>query len=1328
MKLVKKFTGLIIAFAMILSVAFGTNTTANVKTLAADTKEQVSSVSYWSGVAADEFASGSGSQSDPYIIETADQLYKMVLSSGTLTDGSAAYYKVADGVTAFYLNDADTLDEIKALVNNNNYKNWKATQTFYGIFNGNGVTVYGMVSYKANAFVYALDGNDATIRNIAFDSCYVYSTGNASIVTTRTGNYLDEVQDLPVIANVSVKNVYVETTRNISVNDSGNHAPSAAGLVSTNDTCKKLTISNCFFDGYSSELVQGSASTADATAGIFSGSNSANNVTVNSCVSLGAQVFPQAVGGKYTRYDINNNSGYQVFAYNTYCDLDETVKETAVIKIDKKAKYHIKDLYGLNWISDWQLVDTTIGLDDFDGSILRTIPMPKSNSGNYYTNATYSAMLSEQINGAGASSVIGGPYYSGEYGMYYKLLGSGTESDPYLINNAFELARAIASGGVNVYNRLYYKLTTDIDASGASWITQDSLGSKYKYVAFNGVLDGDGHTVSGIYAGDDQSIGLIPILAENGVVKNIHVRNSSFISINEYAGAVVGKAYTGAVVEGCSAEDNLIISKGSDLHIVGNNQDATIKNCYYIAGEDSTAQISEAYYNENGTVGDIDVDQNSDVWYIGGPDGCTPRLKNYVATRELADVDGDGITEEYTSRDIVSLRKKLLLVPEYQNIYGDIDRNGEVDISDITLLCRQIIDDYYEINDGLWRNIELGRISIYYGENDNYDAARRLELYIEQQLPQNDIQKVVSAQKIVSGTDSDSSAVYLHSNDQIGTPDGQLEIIVGNIDNCDDYINNSYSVNEYSITYDEENCVLWLNGGSFTAVEQAVLDFINNSGYKTNNVYTVESATLSAEKQAKTVMVDTDYDGVADTEKEMYYAWGDEFNGIKDVADGENAEISLDTWINNRMNSETLKGKAGNYNNVEAANEKEMSKLYWVEDGKLSITRGVVADYATDVTDKLGYVRLYNQTGTTAFSDTIDEEDIIANAGSIKTHASMLYKQGYAEMYGSLPSDGHTFASWWMLGHGAGSNRHYSELLYSKVYKLNNVGEYAYNGTSSTPISTDPTTYKYQIPTTYFEIDVWELMQNNGIASSSVQKVKTTGFYDYRLYLNVHKFYSVGSNNAQIVNVIDWDNPGTPIKVMEKDWFGKKEGDYYFSTSATWHDFTDGTNTRFTKTGNVVTANYVEELQRQLTAPRRYGFYWSTNGTDKFNFTLYIYDVNGDGVEGDDMILGTSDMTYNVQDKMDPQDYDVINDAETANQYMYFLFDNILYTSNPNHQDATAENAVMHTDMLTDEGTAENPDKIDLEIDYIRVYQFDGKRDVVTRLTEEFNNGNHFGY
>ncbi len=1374
MKFCKKILSFVVVLATLIGTGFisdlGVNTTVSATTA-------VDGYSIWSGKAADNFADGSGTKEDPYIIATADQLYLALTkitgsTSGVETIESVAggyqsdkilkqsstnvympvytpyYYKVADGVEAFYLNDIvgnETLAGAKAMSTGSAKKDWKPGKSFVGNLDGNGVTIYGMYSSTGQGLVYKLDGSSA-IKNFKFDSCYVEGSGNVAMVTTSLGTYNND-STLITIANVTVRNSHLITKRNITIskrsdNNYYNHTVGAAGIVSTAATCENLTIANCLYDGISCKRTIGSASevSVDMIGGIISAGNSMNNVTITGCVALGAPIVDEVyASGKeifYNRYD--KNQGFQVFLYNSYSDMPCAVTEnypgkydklTSIKRISTKATYDIIDMPALDWLFNWHLAAVSGGEEAFDGAV-RIIPMVRVNV--KAETPGFATQISTQNNNGGAYNPHGGAYFSGTYGMYHALIGSGTEEDPYMIHNAFELARAIASGGMNVYNRLYYKLACDIDASGATWITQDSIGNegseKYKYVEFGGELNGDGHVVSGISVGDDQSVGLIPILSATGVVKNLHVRNSCFVSGSEYAGAIVGENKIGAQVIGCSVEECLVASSKANHYIVGRIRSSPLKDSYYIADDSSSVEEKSKYYKSNGAAGEIDVAANQDVWYNGGKDGSTPRLKNYAMAQKLTDVDGDGDANEYTARDLAALKQMLLLDDKYQNLYADVDRNGEINILDLAILCNEMIGDYSNPNNDFWRNIKLEKVNIYYGENDNYDAARKLEIYLEAAVPGVDIKKVVSADKTVCGADSDSSAVYVHANDLTGAPTGELEIIVGDIKNYVDYAKNTLGVNDYSINYDAQKGVLWLNGGSFAGVEQAVLDFAKNSKVETGKIYTVEKATLETRKQAKKVYVDTNFDGEADTYVDMHYAWGDEFDGIKSTS-GENSQISIDIWNHARMRTETEVGKAGNYNNVETANEKELANLYMVKDGKLTITRGIKAEHATDVTDRLGYVRLEHQNAKTALNDIPDDDDIIANPGLIKTNHSFLYKQGYAEMYGALPSDGHTFASWWMLGHGAYNNHAMEETLFSKIFKLNNKGEYAYDGTSIWPTSTDPRTYKYQMPTNYFEIDIWELMQHPERAHSTYQKTLTTGSYDYRIWLNVHKFYSVGARNQATVNVIDWDNPGTPRAVMKKEWFGTPADDYYFSSSPNYLDFTDGKTTRMTKDWlGRITANYVEALQKQFTAPRRYGFYWSTNGVDKFNFTLYIYDINGDGVEGDDAILGTSDMTYNTQDKMNPQDYDCVNDAEVANQYMYFLFDNILYTSNSKHNNSTADNAVMFTDMLTDEGTAANPDKIDLEIDYLRVYQLDGRRDIITEETENFNNGNHFGY
>lgn len=1361
----KKIISLILALVMVaVIVPTSINVSVEATTPAAAVERTVESVSVWSGNAATAYAGGSGTQDDPYIIETADQLYRAlsIVTYTTSTTGDLAietagsvaggwqssrilkqgktdvyvpvytpyYYKIADGVEAMYLNDIrgnESLAGIKTIVSGSSKKTWNPASSFVGNLDGNGVTIYGMYSSNGKGFVAKIDGS-ATIKNFNFDSCYSKGSTFAAIVTTALGSYTND-STIETIANVSVRNCYIKSDRNVVISESNQYSAGAAGVVSTHNTAEKLKIINTLFDGYSCELVQGSGSEVTAPegyvsmlGGIISGSQSMNNVTISGCVSVGAPIVDEVyVPGKeinYTRY----GKGFEVYFYNSYTDFPTTLCEAYPEKYDNllnihrlnvKSEYNFTDMPELKWLSDWQLEDL--------GS--RTIPMPKNNPKINTTFSTFTEQIMAQNGGTGAYSVMGGANPSGTYGMYHTLTGSGTKDDPYLISNAFQLARAIASGGKDVYNRVYYKLTRDIDASEASWITQStSSASKYTYVPFAGEIDGDGHVVSGVYCGDNAEAGLIPVLDSDGVVKNLHVRNSSFVSGSDKAGAIAGESLSGSVIEGCSVENCQVYDNTENGNLITDGS-AQIKNSYYVSYDKTETK----YYKADGSTGDIDVAANSDVWYIGGAANSMPKLKNFGDARECFDVDGDGKADTYGASDLVALRKRLLNASGYENVYADISRNGVVNVADLAVLTRIMVGDCDNLSDGFWRHVELGNVKIYYGENDNYDAARLLEVYLEAKFSGLDVQKVVSATRTVSGRNSDKNAVYVHENDTEGKPNGSCEIIVGNIANYSAYSTNSLETNDYSIEYDANKCVLWLKGGSFTGVEQAVLDFLANSNEKLSYVYTVDNATLDQEKWAKTVMVDTDYDGKADTEKVMYYAWGDEFAGVEDKYG--NAQILTDTWYQSRMNTETARGTAGSYRNVEGANALELSKLYQIKDGTIYITRGVKAEHATAETDFLGYERLYYQTGEDAFGGEIDDEDIIANSGHIKTSPSMLWKQGYAEMYGSIPSDGHTFASWWMLGHGVMTNYAMDESLYGKVYKLNDTGKYAYDGKTTWPISTDLTSYKYQVPTNHLEIDIWELMQSSTIMNSTYQKTSTTGSYDYRLYLNVHKFYSVGARSQSTVNVIDWDNPETPIGVMQKEWFGTPSDDYYFSTSAAYYDFTSGNVTRYTKDrSGRVTAKYDEGLQIQLTAPRRYGFYWSTNGVDKFNLTLYIYDVNGDGIEGDDAILGSSNMTYNTQDGMKPSDYDIVDDAVVANQYMYFLIDNVLYTSTTKHNNATEELAVMFTDMLTNEGTTENPDKIGLEVDYLRVYQYDGRRDIITRETENFNNGNHFGY
>ena len=169
--------------------------------------------SFFTGTAAAAFAGGDGTKADPYLIKTPDQLYKMVTSSGKDAEGNQLYYKVADGVEKLYLNNIylnESLEGIKALVSGGSYKNWEVQSDFYGNFDGNGVTISGMISTDGTGFVYCLSGN-SILENINFENCYVKGS-SAAVVTTKVGPWQGEVDD-PAISNISVRKSHIESTR-----------------------------------------------------------------------------------------------------------------------------------------------------------------------------------------------------------------------------------------------------------------------------------------------------------------------------------------------------------------------------------------------------------------------------------------------------------------------------------------------------------------------------------------------------------------------------------------------------------------------------------------------------------------------------------------------------------------------------------------------------------------------------------------------------------------------------------------------------------------------------------------------------------------------------------------------------------------------------------------------------------------------------------------------------------------------------------------------------------------------------------------------------------
>lgn len=191
--------------------------------------------------------------------------------------------------------------------------------------------------------------------------------------------------------------------------------------------------------------------------------------------------------------------------------------------------------------------------------------------------------------------------------------GTGTESDPYLIESAEQLAfLSYMVGKAFDTHGLYFKLTTDIDLNGSEdnqWIPiglsknayyEDGcernaapVGINATDLAFKGHFDGGDHSISNIYVNSGQdAAGLFGVLANvegsQTVVENVFVTSGFIKGVN--VGGIAGNCIL-------SSESDILISRcwnGAEIDgtyaggIVGNNADK-IRNCYNIAAVKGTS-------------------------------------------------------------------------------------------------------------------------------------------------------------------------------------------------------------------------------------------------------------------------------------------------------------------------------------------------------------------------------------------------------------------------------------------------------------------------------------------------------------------------------------------------------------------------------------------------------------------------------------------------------------------------------------------------------------------------------------------------------------------
>lgn len=156
------------------------------------------------------------------------------------------------------------------------------------------------------------------------------------------------------------------------------------------------------------------------------------------------------------------------------------------------------------------------------------------------------------------------------------------------VSDLRDLSTHVNSG--NDCSGMKFVQTCDIDfAPGDSWTTSEANnfnGIGNLQTEFKGTFDGQGYTISGVrrYANiSNDYVGLFGCVSENGTVKNVILKESSFVALG-LAGGIAG--YNEGTIENCYVKnccvDLRVVGTGGDYGaIIGVDRGGTLRYNYY---------------------------------------------------------------------------------------------------------------------------------------------------------------------------------------------------------------------------------------------------------------------------------------------------------------------------------------------------------------------------------------------------------------------------------------------------------------------------------------------------------------------------------------------------------------------------------------------------------------------------------------------------------------------------------------------------------------------------------------------------------------------------
>ena len=230
--------------------------------------------------------------------------------------------------------------------------------------------------------------------------------------------------------------------------------------------------------------------------------------------------------------------------------------------------------------------------------------------------------------------------------------GTGTESDPYLISTARQLAGLAynVNNGTN-YSGIYFEQTADINLSAYWWDAIGTYTSSSDYNEFAGHYNGGGYTVSGVFtqAGSDSNYsyqGLFGYVRGASSTDMAEISNVGVIDSNiqgyRYVAGIAGYAYYTNITN-CYNTSSV---SGSSLcvgGVVGYNRSSTVSNSY------NTGSVTSSGQNVGGVVGYNYSSTVSNSYNTGSVTGSSSNVGGVVGGNDTSSVSNSYNTGLVTS-------------------------------------------------------------------------------------------------------------------------------------------------------------------------------------------------------------------------------------------------------------------------------------------------------------------------------------------------------------------------------------------------------------------------------------------------------------------------------------------------------------------------------------------------------------------------------------------------------------------------------------------------------------------------------------------------------